>query len=516
MSESGGNLPPTPESNVVSRKRTRLSFVWLIPIVAAIAGIWVAATQILGEGPEITIVFQSAEGLEAGKTKIEYDGVEVGTLTALRLSDDHQRVIATAEMEPKTEGFLVEDTRFWVVRPRISGGTVSGLGTLLSGAYVGMEIGESEKAQRSFEALKVPPILISDLKGRSFTLHTPTLGSLENGTAIYFRRLKVGEVVSYEIESDGKSFRVKAFIYAPYDQFVTPDTRFWHASGIDVSLTASGFSLQTESLVSILIGGIAFETPTTSAALAPAEEKAKFTLFHDRAQAFRPPAQNPETYVFVFDDDVRGLEPGAPIDFRGVQIGEVLDVVGKLDQQSYEFKVYVTVTMDPARFGVEDATTPATQKRVVDALIARGVRAQLRTGSLLSGSQLVGLDFFPDAAPATIDWSQQPPQLPTTPGQLQALEQRVASILDKVDQIPFKAIGDDLRKALEDLDTTLVSARGTLDEASDLIAPNGVLGQELESTLSEVSGAARSLRVLADYLERHPEALIRGKTGEAK
>jgi paraquat-inducible protein B len=522
MPDGDGAPPRAPESRRVPRRRMRLSAVWLIPIVAALAGVWVAATRILGEGPKITIVLHSAEGLEAGKTKIEYNGVQVGTLTEIRLSEDHRRVIATAQMEPKTESFLVEDTKFWVVRPRISGGTVSGLSTLIRGAYLGMEIGEAKKERRHFEALESPPVVKANVPGRFFELKTPDLGSVDNGTPIFFRRLKVGEVASYELDKDGEAFHVKAFVEAPYDQYVTSDTRFWHASGIDVSLTASGLSVETQSLVSILIGGIAFETPATGPVLPAAEEGASFTLFKDRAEAFKPAARNPQTYVVVFEQPVRGLAVGAPVDFRGIPIGQVVDVAGHLDVETFDFTVRVTLEVDAEAVGIETIglkpgfDRDALRRKVVDSLVSRGVRAQLRTGSLLSGSLYVALDFFPNAPPATVDWSQHPAQLPTIPGKIEVLEADLSRILEKVAQIPFEKIGDDLRKVLVELDRTLASARGTFDSATTLIEPNSVLGQQLDSTLQEVSGAARAVRLLADYLERHPEALLRGKTGKPK
>src|SRR5215469_16917256 len=248
-----------PESRAVARKKTRLSLVWTIPIVATVVGLWVAVTRIRSEGPKITIVFQSAEGLEAGKTKINYRGVDIGTISAIRLSDDHKQVITTAQMAPHTEVFLVEDSRFWVVRPRISGANVTGLGTLISGAYVGVEIGSSKKQKRAFIALETPPVIAGQLPGRLFVLKTTTLGSLDTGTPIYFRRFQVGEVVSYDLDKDGRSITVKVFVRAPYDQYVNPNTRFWHASGIDVSLSAGGLKVQTQSVLSILVGGIAFE-----------------------------------------------------------------------------------------------------------------------------------------------------------------------------------------------------------------------------------------------------------------
>ena len=522
MPESGEVPPRVPESRAVGRRRTRLSLVWLIPIVAAAAGAWVAVARILSEGPTITITFRSAEGLEAGKTKVEYNGVQVGTVTAIRLSDDRRSVIATAKMAPDTSDLLVEDTKFWVVRPRISGATVSGLGTLISGAYVGLEIGSSKRSQRRFEALETPPIVTGGVPGRFFVLTTPDLGSLDDGTPLFFRRLEVGEVASYALDPDGRSFTVKVFVNAPYDQYVTPNTRFWHASGIDVSLSASGLDVQTQSLASVLIGGIAFETPATGPLLPPADADAVFTLYADRADAFKPAARDPHTYVVVFRESVRGLAVGAPVEFRGIPIGDVVAISAQVDPKSFDFSVPVTIRVDPERLGVEvkqlepGADREAARRRLVDALIGRGVRAQLRSGSLLTGSLFVALDFFPDAPPTALDWSQQPVRLPTVPGQLEAVEASVARLVAKLDQIPFQAIGADLRKALAELDRTLVSARGMVDNANAFVEPDSALGQQLDSTLQEVGGAARALRLLADYLERHPEALIRGKSEDPK
>src|SRR5437773_10844918 len=336
-------VPHVPESRDVPRKRTRRTHVRIVVFVAAFAGVWVGVTRILAEGPKITIVFRSAEGLEAGKTKIHYNGVDVGTLTAIRLSDDHQRVIATAQMAPKTESFLVDDTKFWVVTPRIAGGTVSVLGTLLSGAYIGMEIGRAKEKRRDFVALTEPPVVTGDVPGRFFMLKTSTLGSLEYGTPIYFRRLQVGEVASYVLDDDGQGLTVKVFVKAPYDQYVTPTTRFWHASGIDLSLTASGLSVQTQSLVSILIGGIAFETPATGPVLPAAAADTVFTLYGDRNEAFQLPARDPQTLQLVFKQPVRRLTAGAPVEFHGIPIGHVLALDAQVHANPFQLSVPVAV-----------------------------------------------------------------------------------------------------------------------------------------------------------------------------
>ena len=316
---------------------------------------------------------------------------------------------------------------------------------------------------------------------------------------------------------------------APYDQYVNPNTRFWHASGIDLSLSASGLTVQTQSVLSILIGGIAFETAPSETVPPPAEENTVFTLFANRTQAFNPPPRNPQTYVLVFKDSVRGLSAGAPVEFRGIPIGEVSDVRAQIDIKTFQFSVPVTISLDPTRLGVKILDISAgvdletMRRKLIDALVAHGVRAQLKTGNLLTGAVYVSLDFFPGAPPATVDWSQTPVELPTTSGQLEATEATVENIIKKLDKVPFEQIGDELQKAIAQLDKTLVSAqstlssaRGTLDNTTVLTEPNSSQVQQFGSTLQEVSRAARSLRVLADYLERHPEALLRGKSGEAK
>jgi paraquat-inducible protein B len=525
-----------PESRTVPRRQTRFSLVWIIPVLATVIGLWVAVSRIRSQGPEITIIFQTAEGLDAGKTRINYRGVDVGTITSIRLSPDHRRVIATAQMAPRTESFLVEDTRFWVVRPRISGATISGLGTLISGAYIGMEIGSSTTPKRNFVALEKPPVVTGEAPGHFYLLKTSDLGSLDLGTPVFFRRLQVGQVSSYSLDQNGKFFTVNIFVRAPYDRFVTTDTRFWQSSGIQVQLTANGLSVETQSLLSILIGGISFETPGEAPFPAAAAANSVFTLFTTRARAFEPAAQNPITFRLIFNESVRGLAPGAPVEFRGVQIGEVAYVHAQIDLRTLQFQAPVTIHIDAQRLGIKAVDIPLgtdvkeLRRRLIDSLVAHGVRAQLRTGNLITGAAYISFDYFPDAPPVSVNWSEKPVQLPTEPGQLEATEARVTNIVKKLDRMPLEEIGNELRKSLADLDVTLrnanrmistanetlVSAHGTLQNANAYLEPDSVKSQELDDTLQEVNRAARSIRLLTDYLQRHPEALLRGKRGEAQ
>ena len=227
-----------PQATVVPRSRARISVVWIIPILAAVVALGIAVQRILSEGPTITIVFKAAEGLEAGKTVVKYKDVNIGQVTAVQLSSDHTRVEVTAKMDKSVADLMVEDAKFWVVEPRITLSGISGLGTLLSGNFIGFEVGRSAKKQRRFVGLETPPVITGDQPGRQFVLRADSLGSLGIGSPIYYRRLQAGQVVAYDLASDGKAIDVKIFVNAPYDQFVTPGTRFWNASGIDVSVGA--------------------------------------------------------------------------------------------------------------------------------------------------------------------------------------------------------------------------------------------------------------------------------------
>jgi paraquat-inducible protein B len=530
MPDNDPTFSSVPESKAVPKKRTRLSLVWVIPIVAAVAGVWIAVTKILNQGPEITIVFQTADGLEANKTKISYNGLNVGIISALRLSDDHKQVIATAQMHPKTKEFLVKDTKFWVVRPRVSGFNVTGLGTLISGNYIGVQLGQSKESERDFVALEAPP-LADNIPGHLFNLKTTELGSLGAGAPIYFRQLQAGQVVSCELDKSGEFLNVEIFIKAPYDQYVSPDTRFWQASGIDVTLSAAGLHVETESLLSILSGGIAFETSMADPNLPPAAAGTTFTLFDNHDAAFRPLPSDPHNYVLVFDQAVRGLTVGAPVVMNGITVGEVTQINPQLDVGAVKFSVPVVISVDPLRYGVKYLALPpgqdarTRQKTVMDTLVAHGLRARLKTGNLLTGSLYVAVDLFPDAAPATLDWSQNPVQLPTLPDKIEAIEDSIASLIKNLNQTVVVTRGTltNADTLLQNLDTTLTTTRGTLtnantllNNAGNLVAPDSMFNAELINLLQQGGGAAQSLRVLADYLERHPEALIRGKTGAAK
>jgi len=549
---------PLPQATVEPPKRTRLSVIWIIPILAAVVAIGIAVQRILTEGPTITVVFKSAEGIEAGKTFVKYKDVTIGHVTKVELADTYGNVEVTAKISKRAGALMVEDAKFWVVEPRVTLSGISGLGTLLSGNYVGFQPGKSDKKQTRFTGLEVAPI-ITDQPGRRFVLKAKTLGSLGIGSPIYYRQLQAGQIEAYALAPDGKGIDITVFVATPYDKFVTPETRFWNASGIDVSVGAGGVNVRTEGLVALLAGGLAFDAPSFAAPAGPAAAGAVFTLYSDQATAMKQPEAIARVYVLRFSESVLGLSVGAPVTLLGIPAGEVTQVGLSVDPATMALHPRVLITFFPerilARVTARDQATAKVMTEGSDKvrlqLIRRiveeqGLRGQLKSGNLLTGQLFVAFNYFPGAPKPKIDWTQDPLELPVVLSTIPDLEAKLSGILAKLDSLPLEAIGrevqDDLtslKRTLEDtskllsridaelvdpLKTTLEETRRAIASAdrmltntdATLVGKDAPVQQDLRDALQEMVLAARSLRVLTDYLERHPESLIRGKTQENK
>jgi len=554
------SLPPPeniPQALAEPKSARSLPLVWLVPAVALAIGAWLAVSHWLERGTVILISFRTAEGLQAGKTKIKYKDIDIGQITEINLAPDLSGVVATAELVKGAESRVVADTRFWVVRPRISGSTVSGLQTLLSGSYVAMDVGKSTDRARVFTGLEQPPAFTTDSPGRQVTLRAEDIGSLDFGSPVYYRRLQVGQVAAYELEKDGRAVKITVFINAPYDRFVSGNSRFWHASGIDMALDAEGVRIKTESLVSIAIGGIAFGTPLEEGEPPPLAADTVFDLHRNQARAYKSPDRLADTFVLVFNQSVRGLQPGAPVDFRGIVVGEVAAIHTQFDPETEKISIPVEIRIYPERFtsrlrGGAPKGGRLKDGKLIAGLVDRGLRAQLRTGSLLTGQLYVALDFFPDAPRAKLDLAQSPPELPTTPSTLEDLHATLVSLANKLERVPLEAMATDLSETLKTVNAlvqrldseiapearaalaegrqTLIEMRKTLSEATKTmsdasrsfanaeksLAPDSALFGELQDAAREFARTAQSLRALADYLERNPQALIRGKAEAAR
>ena len=547
-------LKGVPEADIRTQKR-RISIVWLVPLVAVVIGGWLVYKAISEKGPTITITFKSADGLEAGKTKIKYKDVEVGRVDSIVLSKDLSHVIVKAEFVKGSKNYLSQNTRFWVVRARVAAGGVSGLGTLFSGAYIGIDPGKPGTPATHFEGLEIPPVVTTDLPGSHFVLRAASLGSLNVGAPVYFRRIEVGQVVSYQLDEDGQAVTVKVFVHDPHHQLVRKNTRFWNASGLDVAIGAEGIRVDTESFVTLMIGGIAFDTPANMEPGEPAEENDVFDLYKNRESISEKTYAQKNKWLLHFDSGVRGLQIGAPVEFLGILIGQVLDVNLEFDVDKEAFSIPVLIELEPDRIKfIGEMPEGAENQKIMDYLVAKGMRAQLKTGSLITGQLLVAIDMHPEAPPAKINWEGRYPELPTVPTAMAEITTNLTQLLKKLEKLPLEQIGNDLRDTVAgakrlinsaELESSIRALNETLDQAQKFVAAlnkgvapelktavsnlntaliqaekltkslNSNVAPQLDRTLRELQAAARSIKVWAAYLERNPEALIRGK-GQSK
>jgi len=527
------NSNPSAVPEVLIEKRHGLPLVWLIPVVAALVAIWLGWTTYNSKGPTITITFESASGLEVGKTKIKYRDVTLGMVTDVSLSHDLSHVIVTAEMEKSAGQQLHADTEFWIENARVTASGVSGLGTLVSGAYIGVKPGSGEPAT-TFVGKEEPPVLQVTVPGTKYTLHSDKRGSISANSPIYYRGFQVGEVLGSSLNEEAKEVEIYAFVRAPYDKLIKAKTRFWNAGGVDVSLGAEGFKVRTESVVTLLVGGITFDTPGGAKQDPPSPEGADFPLYGSYDDIAEAGYTQKVRYLLYFTGSVAGLEPGAPVTFRGMKIGVVESFELEIDTRDYSVRVPVIIEIQPQRARIigEDENSPPRDR--MEQFIEKGMRAQLRSGSLLTGALLVALDFFPNEPAAKMTEVDGNFVIPTVPSTIEQLTEKATKFFDKIADAPVaelivelrntvKSVDDLLTSAavhdgidglaplLESLKKTSDSARATLDSAGTMVGDDSALRHDLLRMLDELTEMARSVRALTDYLERNPNSLIFGK-----
>ena len=473
----------------------------------------------------------------------------------MKLSSDHSKVEVTAKIDKSAAGLMVEDAKFWVVEPRVTLSGVSGLGTLLSGNYIGFEVGKSDKAQRKFTGLEVAPIITGGQPGRQFVLKAENLGSLGIGSPIYYRRLQAGQVIAYDLAADGKRIEIKIFVNAPYDKYVNPGTRFWNASGVDAS-TRRGRSGRAHAVSSRACSRAASRSTRRPSPPRPSPPPRTRSLLSTRTRstAMKQPDAISAHYVLYFNESLRGLSVGAPVTLLGLPAGEVTDCRSRPrpgdDENSRARRDRVLSRASGCALGRQTKrpwakrSMRSVQQRhaLMQRLVEqRGLRAQLRSGNLLTGQLFVAFDFYPDAPKVKIDWSREVPELPVVPSTVADLEAKITGIVAKLDKLPLEAIGADLTKALASLSQTLEDAskavnridsdvtpelkstldglRGTISAVdrtlnsadATLVGKDAPAQQDLRDALQEIARAARSLRVLTDFLERHPECADPGQ-----
>ena len=519
--------------------------IWVIPVVALLLGIYMVVHTWMTEGPEITVAFDTAEGLVAGKTKVRYRNVEMGLVTDVSLTDDFEGVMAKVKMDLQAKPLLNSDTRFWVVTARIGVGNISGLDTLLSGAYIQMAPGgEGEPGAREFVALPRPPLTPADAPGIRLQLHSKTAASVSTGDAVLYKGYKVGRVESSEFDAKADHMRYKVFIDAPYHELLDSSMRFYNISGIALSASAEGLSLRTGSLDTVLLGGVAFARPPD---IPPGEPVAPGTSF-DLYKSYEAILENPFRYgtyfVVRFTQSLKGLLPGAPVEYRGLRVGRVERILLKKLMQSQMQEraatgalehvgeaIPVLIYLEPGRMALPDEPDSV---QIVEEAIAKGVengmRATLETGNLLTGAKYVGIDYYPNVeGDAEVGRWGEYTTIPTIGGGVEQIMVKVNSILQKIDRAPLDETLTSVNDAVARLDEALVGLQKILNseetqrlpaelgetleelrQTLDGLAPDSALYENMNSSMRQLNRTLNNLEALTRTLSGQPNAAIMG------
>ena len=461
-------------SNPKVSKQSGPSIVWVIPLVTLLVGGWLIVKTLSEQGPRATISFKTAEGIEAGKTKVKYKNIDIGVVEQIKFSDDFSHIILTVDFNQGSEKFLRRSTHFWVVKPQLSLRGASGLSTLISGAYIEIEPGPGAP-QSHFVGLEKQPVVKSDEQGKKITLVTQNLGSVDTGSPIYYQGLLAGEVLGYELGNDRKSTYVHAFIKDPFDQLIRGNTNFWNVSGINVSMGADGFKMQTESIRSMMFGGIAFETPETLEQATTDIDNLIFTLHESHESIQKHASTRKIKFIMFFDSSIRGLSLGAPVEFKGIKVGSVLDVRLEFDRGSTSFRIPVLIEVEPQRIIERGNQGADTSNQIFKTLVERGLRARLQTGSLLTSQLFVELDMHP-GSPINLSGSDTPyPELPTLPtSNFGAITQSAEDLLAKLNAIDIEEVTSVLIDTIETANRTMHSADEAINNANILIGTPGI------------------------------------------
>ncbi|HTZ70905.1 MAG TPA: MlaD family protein [Acetobacteraceae bacterium] len=544
-------------------RRRRFNLIWLVPIVAAGISLYLGVRYLSDRGPLVTITFLTANGITAGQTLVEHKAVALGTVENVHLSHDLTHVVVHVRMKREGDAILTNHARFWVVRPRLTPGNISGLETLVSGAYIEVDPGTPGGTPTyKFTGLEEPPGVRSDEPGTTFRLRAVRLGSISVGTPVFYRDVDVGEVLNYDLGNGTGPVEIRIFVRAPYDKFVDDGTLFWNASGLSVTLGAQGVHVEIESLQAILSGGVAFKTPPYARGRPRSAADSQFRLYTSEGEADTAGFTRNIPFVTYFTSAVGGLTRGSPVVMFGLQIGIVTDVRLALNAGAGEAKARVAFDLQPQRIpGLHDDEGGMSTDEAASAFVRAGLRAVLASSNIITGQQAISLQYVPNAPAARLSHEGDALVVPSQSGGIDNIMSSLSDIATKLDAIPFDQIGRDLastmhslnegvngaelRQSMHDLSVTLGDIRQiarkanegltpalrrlpqlaqdlqqTVAKANSLLGENGYGGnsdfsRNMNRLLDQVNDAARSIRLLADFLDRHPEALLLGRSGRA-
>ncbi len=534
-----GTRPEIPQATV---RRSRFSLIWIVPVIALAIAAYIGIRTVRSEGPLITLTFKTGDGLVSGQTRVRHKAVELGQVESVHLTDDLQNVQVSIRMRQEAAPYLTDQARFWVVRARLSSGSISGIETLVSGSYIEMDPGGRDgHARTEFTGLENPPGVRSGEPGKTYQIKANRLGSLSSGSPVFWRDITVGEVIGYDIGNGDGPVTVNVFVRSPYDGFVREGTHFWNVSGLSVIIGTGGVHVELASLQAVLSGGVAFDTPRGEPEAKPLEAGTEFPLYRNYQEAQAAGFKTRQMFVTYFDSDVSGLSQGDAVQFLGQQIGTVSDVALDFDPATTRARVRVKFEVQPER--IKGDTGQSNPVDVARRLVERGLRTQLQTSSYLTGSKVLSMAVVPNAPKADVVKEGEFYVIPSTGGGLDNILSAASDVASKLSRLPLDEIGANLNETLRSASGAMGNVQELARKADSGLSPvlqrlpaviaalqdavtqatrtfgsfgssygkDSQFNRELERAMSQVGDTARSIRLLADYLDRHPEALIRGR-----
>jgi paraquat-inducible protein B len=513
-------------------KRNRLSVIWIIPLVAFALGLWMVVEKKISEGPLIYVSFETAEGIVAAKTKIKYLNVEVGQVEAISLNDSMDGVLASVRIDHDAKHLLFKDTQFWVVRARVGAGSVTGLGTLLGGAYLELSPGQEKAMNFEYVGLETPPLTPAGAAGIKLNLYSEQAASVSTGDVVLYNGYKVGRVEGMGFDEAQRLVRYDLFIDAPFDQLVNGAVRFWNVSGISVNASLGGVDIKAGSLDTILLGGVAFCLPDGVQAGAPVTDGADFKLYDNYGALQEQPYEYSLEYVVQFSQSLRGLVAGAPVEYRGIPIGSVRRIMTTElladPKEQRGAAIPVLIKIEPGRLGLADTQESVDLiKHSLTESVAQGLRASLETGSIITGSLFINIDYYDDVSSAELGEFDQYSLIPSVESGFARIEQQLSDFLTKVNALPIEQtiqyfdsmitsmveLMESVDELLNDRDTQKLSAEmtATLKNVREILgglSPEGKIFQSIEGSVSKINQTLYNLDELTRTLSDKPNALI--------
>ncbi|MBQ4810577.1 intermembrane transport protein PqiB [Pseudoalteromonas luteoviolacea] len=486
------------DGQALEHSQSKVSAIWVVPLIALGIGLWMLYQYINSTGPEITLSMSGAAGIEVGKTEIKMRDVKVGVVTAVELAADYSHIEAKVQMNKGTERMLATDTLFWVVEPRIGKEGISGLDTILSGSYIQIQPGTDNKRKLRFDVLDVPPVAPANAKGLRVILKDPIAGLLDIGDPVIYQGFTAGRVENIVANIEKKEAQYHLFIFEPFDKLVRSTSKFWLNSGVDLSLNAEGFNVRIDSIESLLGGGVSFGSLNENEqSSVPVKQLTEFELFENLQAVKENQYKSSVEFVVLFEDSIRGLSVGAPVEFRGLKIGSVAKVPFKrvsLKDGLDVPKLPVLIKIEPERIFEESEELSSNElMNLIELEFNNGLRAKLNTGSLLTGALFVDVDY--DKQPERYSQEQYYgyPVFPNKPGELTEIQEKIMDILTTVNELPLGETVSSVNRAVTELEITLKTTSKLLESVDAIVAQ-----QESQTLPSELVNSLKKLQTTLD------------------